>query len=63
MTKELTSVYSLHRTSTGKIVEETLSTTWSGVCWDVWQGMVVKIMYGAENGLVKLTDLMKTQDV
>lgn len=31
--------------------------------WDVWQGMVVKIRYGAENGLVELTDLVKTQDV
>lgn len=39
-----------------KEVEKTLSMTWSGVCQGVLQVMVVKIMYGAEKGLVGQTN-------
>lgn len=43
-----------------KEVEKTLSMTWSGVCQGVLQVMIVKIMYGAEKGLVgQLTKLVK----
>lgn len=60
VTKELSWMCSLHGTSTGKNsikeAEKTLSTTWSGVCWDVLQVMVVKIMQGAEKALVSQTN-------